>query len=138
MTTGATLRHPAVRNLVPSGGGSYHAQEFAALHFPIIEHFCSINNACVQSGKRCGIKVGISYVDPRLRTPLVDFPGRNVEGRESRLNEVALPAAAATDASRVVIFKPVVYRVNPRRRPVQRVLGCLEVSDFRLVTLQIP
>jgi hypothetical protein len=49
VAAGAAFRRPAIRKPVPSGGGSYLAQELAALHISIIEHFCSIYNAGVTS-----------------------------------------------------------------------------------------
>jgi hypothetical protein len=58
--------------------------------------------------------------------------------RYPRLNEVVLPSAPATDASRVVIFRRMMYRADPRFAVAEQSSDFLEVFHFQSDTIQIP
>ena len=71
------------------------------------------------------------------RTVPIGYGARKVSFRYRRLNEVASPSASATDASRVVIFRRMVYRGTPQASLVEELLDTLEVSYFQAATIQI-
>jgi hypothetical protein len=59
-----------------------------------------------------------------------DFPQR-------RLNEVASPAASATDASRVISLCQCSTALTGNLRQTDSFLVCLEVPCFQVATIQI-
>jgi len=57
--------NPAVRKFVPPGDGFHLAKGLAALHAPIIEHFCSIRNVATPAGEEGDVGTDRLLEQPR-------------------------------------------------------------------------